>query len=252
MRFLPYLRPLVGVGVVDAVIDWSKLGKGDLVPAQEHDAFDEEIKDILVGSDDDAKTAGVRGALFLKGKIKGETLLTLRYDSEEDRYETLFRDIEPDRFYPVYGDSSTRGFDAQSTSRLYVRLDRGPSYVFYGDFVTRGVRRHRRPRRLPARPHRRARSLREELDRARRVRQPRRQHADRRGDPRPRHRRSLRPAPGRSAREQRAGRDPGARPRPAEPGARAALADALRRLRDRLRSPARCCCASRCRPSTRT
>jgi uncharacterized repeat protein (TIGR01451 family) len=136
VRFLPYLRPLIGVGVVDAVIDWSKLGKGDLVPAQEHDAFDEEIKDILVGSDDDAKTAATRGALFLKGKIKGETLLTLRYDSEEDRYETLFRDIEPDRFYPVYGDSSTRGFDAQSTSRLYVRLDRGPSYVFYGDFVT--------------------------------------------------------------------------------------------------------------------
>lgn len=136
VRFLPYLRPLIGVGVVDAVIDWSKLGKGDLVPAQEHDAFDEEIKNILVGSDDDAKTAGTRGALFLKGKVKGETLLTLRYDSEEDRYETLFRDIEPDRFYPVYGDSSTRGFDAQSTSRLYVRLDRGPSYVLYGDFVT--------------------------------------------------------------------------------------------------------------------
>ncbi len=136
VRFLPHLRPLIGVGVVDAGINWSKLGKGDLVPAQEHDAFDEEIKDILVGSDGDAKTAGARGALFLKGKIKGETLLTLRYDSEKDRYATLFRDIEPDRFYPVYGDSSTRGFDAQSTTKLYVRLDRGPSYVLYGDFVT--------------------------------------------------------------------------------------------------------------------
>lgn len=136
LRFLPYLRPLVGVGVVDAVLDWSKLAKGDLVPAQEQDAFDEEIEEILVDDADGEKSAGLRGALFLKGKIKGETLLTLRYDSEEDRYERLFRDIEPDRFYPVYGDSSTRGFDAQSTSRLYVRLDRGPSYVLYGDFVT--------------------------------------------------------------------------------------------------------------------
>jgi uncharacterized repeat protein (TIGR01451 family) len=136
LRFLPYLRPLVGVGVVDAVLDWSKLAKGDLVPSQEQDAFDEEIEEILVDDADGEKSAGVRGALFLKGKIKGETLLTLRYDSEEDRYERLFRDIEPDRFYPVYGDSATRGFDAQSTSRLYVRLDRGPSYVLYGDFLT--------------------------------------------------------------------------------------------------------------------
>lgn len=139
LRFLPYLRPLVGIGVVDAVLDWSKLGKGDLVPAQEQDAFDEEIENILVDDADGKKSAGVRGALFLKGKIKGEMLLTLRYDTEEDRYERLFRDIEPDRFYPVYGDSSTRGFDAQSTSRLYVRLDRGPSYLLYGDFVTEEV-----------------------------------------------------------------------------------------------------------------
>lgn len=136
VRFLPYLRPLLGIGVVDAVLDWSKLGRGDLVPSQEDDAFDEEIRELLVGEQDDERTAGVRGALFLKGKIKGETLLTLRVDSEENRYETLFRDIEPDRFYPVYGDSSTRGFDAQSTSRLYVRVDRGTSYALYGDFVT--------------------------------------------------------------------------------------------------------------------
>lgn len=136
VRFLPYLRPLLGVGVVDAVLDWSKLGRGDLVPAHQDDAFDEEIRELLVGEQDDERTAGVRGALFLKGKIKGEVLLTLRVDSEEDRYETLFRDIEPDRFYPVYGDSSTRGFDAQSSSRFYVRVDKGPSYVLYGDFVT--------------------------------------------------------------------------------------------------------------------
>ena len=54
-----------------------------------------------------------------------------------DRLALLFRDIEPDRFYPIYGDSSVRGFDAQSTSRLYARLDHGASHFMYGDFTTR-------------------------------------------------------------------------------------------------------------------
>jgi len=139
VRFLPYLRPLVGIGVVDAVLGWSQLAQGDLVPSQEHDAFDEEIRELLLDDQDGEKSAGVRGALFLKGKVLGENLLTLRVDSEEDRYERLFRDIEPDRFYPVYGDSSSRFFDAQSTSRVYARLDRGPSYAMYGDFVTEEV-----------------------------------------------------------------------------------------------------------------
>src|SRR5258708_26843749 len=36
----------------------------------------------------------------------------------------------------MYGDSSLRGYDAQSTSKAYLRIDHGNSYVVYGDFVT--------------------------------------------------------------------------------------------------------------------
>jgi len=57
-----------------------------------------------------------------------------RYD--KDLKDRLFRDIQPDEFYPVYGDSAIKGFDAQSTSRLYVRLDKGKSYMLYGDYTT--------------------------------------------------------------------------------------------------------------------
>ncbi|NLB59177.1 MAG: hypothetical protein GX805_12065, partial [Gammaproteobacteria bacterium] len=42
----------------------------------------------------------------------------------------------PDEFYPVYGDASLRGFDARSAERLYVRVDKGRSYLLYGDFQT--------------------------------------------------------------------------------------------------------------------
>jgi hypothetical protein len=39
----------------------------------------------------------------LKGKVKGEYLLTLAYDSDKDKNQRLFRDIRPDEYYPVYG-----------------------------------------------------------------------------------------------------------------------------------------------------
>src|SRR5215813_12497610 len=33
-------------------------------------------------------------------------------------------------------DASVRGYDAQSTSKAYLRLDHGNSYIVYGDFLT--------------------------------------------------------------------------------------------------------------------
>ena len=80
-------------------------------------------------------TEGVRGQLYLKGRILGDSLLTLRYDSDQDTDERLFRDIARDEFYPVYGDNSERGFDAQSSTRLFVKVERGQSYILYGDIA---------------------------------------------------------------------------------------------------------------------
>ena len=36
----------------------------------------------------------------------------------------------------MYGDASQRGFDAQSTSKLYVRVDKGRNWLLYGDYTT--------------------------------------------------------------------------------------------------------------------
>ena len=74
--------------------------------------------------------------VFLKGKIRGDYLLTAAYDSEKTTRDRLFRDIQPDEYYPIYGDSAQRGFDTQSTGRLYVRIDKDKSYLLYGDYTT--------------------------------------------------------------------------------------------------------------------
>jgi len=78
-------------------------------------------------------TQGLRGSIYLKGRVIGDALLTLRYDSDDDTSDRLFRDIEPDRYYPVYGDTSERGADALATGPLYVKIEKGRSYLLYGD-----------------------------------------------------------------------------------------------------------------------
>ena len=80
--------------------------------------------------------AGGRGAVLLKGDVKGAGLLTLAFDTERDPNRSQFRDITPDNGFQVFGDGSIREFDAQSQQRLYARLDRGASSLMYGDYAT--------------------------------------------------------------------------------------------------------------------
>lgn len=139
LRFVPPLRPLILVGVVEGKVYRRKLdlGPGALEPARQGDPFEKEFLDFVGRGAGTHTEAGGRTAFFLKGKVRGQRLLTMAYDSEKDENLRLFRDIQPEEFYPIYGDSSLKGYDAQSTSKLYVRLDKGPSYTLYGDYNTR-------------------------------------------------------------------------------------------------------------------
>lgn len=130
LQFTAQLRPLIAVGIIEGAISLKDFDGGSITDAQ--GAFEQELNDFA-GNDD--YTASGRAAMFLKGKVRGDYLLTLAYDSDK-KGERLFRDIEPGEYYPVYGDSSAKGFDAQSTSKLYVRLDKGRSFAMYGDLKT--------------------------------------------------------------------------------------------------------------------
>jgi uncharacterized repeat protein (TIGR01451 family) len=138
LDFLPELRALIATGVIEGAVNLRNLNPQALVPARAADGFEQELAHLSREWNDGKSSAGARAAFFLKGKIKGDFLLTAAYDSDKDTRERLFRDIQPDEFYPIYGDAAVRGFDAQSTSRLYVRVDGKRSYLLWGDFTTQG------------------------------------------------------------------------------------------------------------------
>lgn len=121
-KLVPDASEEVLVGLVEGAIGFGENGSrlAPLMRRDELTPFDHTIE-------------GVRGALFLKGRVLGSALLTLRYDSDKDTETRLFRDVRPDEFYPVYGDASERGFEAHSSEQLYVKVEKGLSYVLYGD-----------------------------------------------------------------------------------------------------------------------
>ena len=136
VRYVPDLREFVAVGLIEGRLRSDKFDPGQITPARENDGFDKELKGFTKEFNGGKTKFGARAAVYLKGKVKGEYLLTLAYDSDKDFRKKLFQDIDPNAFYPVYGDSSIRGVDAQSSGKLYVRIDNKLSYFLLGDYST--------------------------------------------------------------------------------------------------------------------
>lgn len=138
LSFVPDLRPAVAVGIIEGQISMDRDNRDANVASIADDGLEAELSSITT----DAHRSGTtsidgRAAFFYKGVLGKQWLMTSAYDSDKDRIR-LFRDIQPDQFYPIYGDSSLRGFDAQSTRRGYLRLDRNKTFVLFGDFTSEG------------------------------------------------------------------------------------------------------------------
>ncbi|MEZ5856009.1 MAG: hypothetical protein R3D67_15155 [Hyphomicrobiaceae bacterium] len=125
--------------------EWFYVGLADLTVGRRFGSRD--LVEAAPGEYDSVYSKG-RLAFYLKGKIQGRYLLTASADTGEDKVQNLFRDyngkgpqellnrIDPDRYYPVYGDSSTAIEDAPTDGKFYVRLERGNSHVMWGRYKT--------------------------------------------------------------------------------------------------------------------
>lgn len=101
------------------------------------------IKDNLQNAADAGLQEGYekdgRVAFFAKGRVKGEYLLTVAYDSAREKQvkePRLLGVIEPDRYYTVYGDGAEQRFEAASQEKLYLKLERQQFMAMFGDFET--------------------------------------------------------------------------------------------------------------------
>lgn len=135
VSYVPEMREMLATGLIEGIIRFRD-GARVVQPARIDDGFEREIRRWERDFNSGKANAAIRTAFFLKGKVRGEYLLTAAFDSDKDTRARLLRDIRPDEYYPVYGDSSLLGFDAQSADRLFLRVDKGRSYLLYGDFQT--------------------------------------------------------------------------------------------------------------------
>jgi len=139
LRFVPDLRPLVAAGIVEGAVSLNRVRGNTANPLRDFDGFEDQLRHMAQKSDGSGLAGGARAAMFAKGQVGENTLVTMAYDSDKETEPKLFRDIDPLAYYPTYGDDARRGFEAQSTSRLYLRAERDRSFVMYGDFVPPGV-----------------------------------------------------------------------------------------------------------------
>lgn len=129
--------------------DWFLIGLADLTIGENRS---DSAAKLVTADDSDFYDNQLyvdgRLAFYLKGKIKGEYLLTAAADTREQPLKDLFsnfdakdpryllRRLDPDRHYPVYGDDSTAVEDAPTRGKFYVKIERGDSHVMWGNFHT--------------------------------------------------------------------------------------------------------------------
>ena len=136
VSFVPEMREMLAAGLIEGIVNFRGKSGGVIQPVRRGDAFEQDLQRWTREFNDGKANVGARAAFFIKGVVRGDMLLTAAYDSDKESRSRLLRDVKPEALYPVYGDSSLRGFDARSADRLYVRLDKDKSYLLYGDFQT--------------------------------------------------------------------------------------------------------------------
>jgi hypothetical protein len=131
VRYTTPLSPLILVGSADAAVSARQWGVRDPgIPKFTLADFTEQ----------ESEWGGVpvsgRLAFYAKGALAKKYMATMSFDSRRTRTNQLFRDLDPDKQYALYGDASTLTYDAQTESKFYGKIERNESFLAVGDFNT--------------------------------------------------------------------------------------------------------------------
>ena len=126
--------------------DWFYVGMANLTLAEGSVNGPAELMQGEDGDDDLGSDLDGRLAFFVNGKFGDHWKLTAGADTREGPLDdlfsnfmekspdALFRRIDPDLYYPTFGDDSTVEEMAPSMGKFYVRMARGDDYGQWGNF----------------------------------------------------------------------------------------------------------------------
>ncbi len=77
-----------------------------------------------------------RMSVYARGTIGDDYLLTASFDSDRRDRSRLFRELDPDYLYSIYGDNSMLHYDVQTNTNLFARIEKNRSYATLGEFGT--------------------------------------------------------------------------------------------------------------------
>ncbi len=121
-----------------------------MVEVKDRDTFYVAQIEATVGerpSSDDTFTEG-RVAFYVRSRLNDRWAFTATADTGEAEIgdllnglddkdvSQLLRRLDPDKYYPVYGDDSTIEQDAPTSGRIYARLERDDDYLLWGNYQT--------------------------------------------------------------------------------------------------------------------
>lgn len=75
-------------------------------------------------------------AFYGQGEIAQGHLMTVAVDTRPAGYDKLLDRIEPEKFYPIYGDASRLRFNSSSRRGTYLKMEHKKYSAMFGDFRT--------------------------------------------------------------------------------------------------------------------
>lgn len=127
------------VGIADFTLYQKKVTGAGKETVQVDDEGDARTSDILTDG---------RLAFYLKSRMKGRYTITAHADTKEKEIkhlfrgfgraypEDVFRSLDPDLYYPTYGDDSSVYRDVDTMGRFYARVDWDKNQALWGNFNT--------------------------------------------------------------------------------------------------------------------
>ena len=103
-----------------------------------------------IGKDNDGKDDFQEGrvAFYVRSRLNDRWSVTATADTgeaalgdllsglDDKNLDQLLRRLDPDRYYPTYGDDSTIEQDAPTSGRVYARIERDDDYMLWGNYQT--------------------------------------------------------------------------------------------------------------------